>query len=111
MSLAADIHQMVLTTPGVATVYSADPLWLTAVKQVAAKLSPGSQEPPFVVCCEEAADGDKPTLTVRLRIGSDGSVPAPALARSVAGAVRALAAEQNPRAEVKTVVEISTIGI
>ncbi|AIY02835.1 hypothetical protein ART_3236 [Arthrobacter sp. PAMC 25486] len=128
MSLEEEIRQLVLGMGGVATVYAADPMWVTAVKQLGALLGPGGDAAPvpFVVCTEEGADlldtddgafpagaggFTRPVMTVRVRIGTDGSQPAPALARAVAGAVRALVSVQRPEVGVKAVVEVSAIGV
>ncbi|WP_269940011.1 hypothetical protein [Arthrobacter sp. HY1533] len=116
MSLEAEIHQLVLGMDGVAAVYAADPVWLTAVKQLGSLLGPGEAAPvPFVVCSEEADDagvpGAAPAMSVRVRIGTDGSLPAPGLARAVAAGIRTHVAVQRPGVEVKAVVEISAIGV
>lgn len=117
MSLEDEIHQLVLGMDGVAVVYAADPVWLTAVKQLGSLLGPGEAAPvPFVVCSEEADDdagvpGAAPAMSVRVRIGTDGSLPAPGLARAVAAGIRAHVAVQRPGVEVKSVVEISAIGV
>lgn len=116
MSLEDEIHQLVLGMDGVAVVYAADPVWLTAVKQLGSLLGPGEAAPvPFVVCSEEADDagvpGAAPAMSVRVRIGTDGSLPAPELARAVAAGIRAHVAVQRPGMEVKSVVEISAIGV
>lgn len=116
MSLEDGIHQLVLGMDGVAAVYTADPVWLTAVKQLGSLLSPGEAAPvPFVVCSEKADDagepGAAPAMSVRVRIGTDGSLPAPALARSVAAGIRAHLAVLRPGVDVKAVVEISAIGV
>ena len=121
MSIEAGIHELVLGMDGVAVVYAADPIWLTAVKQLGALLGPGSEAAPvhFVVCSEQAAnpadDGAggaaRAAMTVRVRIGTDGSAPAPKVARAVAGAIRALVVAQRPELVVKAVVEVSAIGV
>ncbi|ALO65268.1 hypothetical protein AS189_00665 [Arthrobacter alpinus] len=155
MSLEDDIHQLVLAMEGVATVYAADPVWLSALKQLGSLVDPGSAAAPvpFVVCSEaetaeavsdaddggtrergavalgeasspDAASADgrpvvsdktvltaKSVLTVKIRIGTDGTLPAPAMARSVAGAIRTLVTARQPDAQVKAVVEISAIGV
>ncbi len=117
MTLEEDIHQLVLAMEGVATVYSADPVWLAALKQAASRLGSGGEAAVFVVCCEERldaggmSDGARPTVGVRLRIGSNGTVPAPALARAVAGGIRTFVSGQRPGVDVKAVVEISAIGV
>lgn len=130
MSLEDDIHQLVLAMDGVATVYAADPVWLSALKQVGSLMDPDSSSPrvPFVVCSEEASSeaseaseaserngsgavGGQPVMTVKIRIGTDGSLPAPAMARSVAGAIRTFVIALHPDVQVKAVVEISAIGV
>ncbi|SEE84369.1 hypothetical protein SAMN04489740_2754 [Arthrobacter alpinus] len=112
MSLEDQIHQWVMGLDGVDTVYSADPLWLTAVKQLGALVGAGESATsvPFVVCAEEETD-DRPLMTVKVRIGTDGSVPAPALARSVAAEIRTLVVGQRPEVDVKTVVEVAALGV
>lgn len=154
MSLEDDIHQLVLAMEGVATVYAADPVWLSALKQLGSLVDPGSAAAPvpFVVCSDEvspeelsaeavstdgaSSDADdggtqkrgpgalgeaslvdgassrsRSVLTVKIRIGTDGTLPAPAMARSVAGAIRTLVTARQPDAQVKAVVEISAIGV
>jgi hypothetical protein len=118
MSLEEQIHELVLGLDGVATVYAADPLWLAVAKQVGALLSAGDEAAavPFVVCDvnkggDDAGSGGRPVLTVRIRIGSDGGVPAPALARGVAAAIRAFVAAEHPETGVVVAVEIAAIGI
>ncbi|WP_425862716.1 hypothetical protein [Arthrobacter sp. TWP1-1] len=112
MSLENQIHEWVLGLDGVGTVYSADPLWLTAAKVLGALVISG--EPagavPFVVCVEDEVEGHS-LMTVKVRIGADGSVPAPSLARSVAAEIRSFVAGQRPETDVKAVVEIAAIGI
>jgi len=126
MSLEEELHALVRGLPGVSIVYAADPLWLNVVKAVGAMLGPGSADTqtPYVVCQidagahdggpEGSARGDdvvRPVMTVRLRIGTDGSVPAPALARDVAAAIRAHLAGAEPGMEVVAAVEIAAIGV
>lgn len=111
MTLAHDIHQLVLAMDGVATVYSPDPVWLAAVKQVAARVVDGSPEPHCLVEWENTDDGARPTVCVQLRIGTVGSVPTPELVRSVAARIRALVSERHPEADVKVVAQVSSIGI
>ncbi|MGN5732916.1 hypothetical protein [Arthrobacter psychrochitiniphilus] len=128
MSMEEEIRQLVLSMDGVATVYAADPLWLTTVKRLGLLLEQGTAEPAhFVVCSggiEEfpliettntgyrtAAGDGTGALTVRTRIGTDGSLPAPATARAVADAIRVFATENYPFLSVKAIVEISTIGV
>lgn len=119
MSLEASIHELVLGMDGVAVVYTADPIWLMAMKQLGALLGPGGEAAPvpFVVCTEEApdpaADGGsaRAAMTVRVRIGTGASAPAPGVARAVAGAIRALVSAQRPELDVKAVVEVSAIGV
>lgn len=110
MSLEEEIRERVLNLDGVAVVYSADPLWLTVVKQVGALLSPGDEaaQVPFVVC---QVDGDLPLTTVRIRVGTDGSVPAPAVARDVAASIRSFVGSLHPGSEVVAAVEIAAIGV
>lgn len=112
MSLEDQIHQWVLGLDGVDTVYAADPLWLTAVKQLGALVGAGESAAPvpFVVCAEEEADG-RAVMTVKIRIGTDGSVPAPAMARSVATEIRTIVAGQRPEVDVKAIVEIAALGV
>lgn len=55
--------------------------------------------------------GEAPVMTVRVRIGTDGSVPAPTVARSVAAEIRALVSVQRPELTVKAVVEISAVAL
>ncbi len=108
MSMEEDIRQLVLDVDGVARVYSADPLWKSVARQLGALLGPGEApaEEPFVDCRLEGA-----TLTVRIRVGTDGSVPAPALARTVAAAIRSFVVGQSPDSEVVAAVEIAAIGV
>lgn len=111
MSLEDQIHQRVLHMAGVATVYAADPVWLTAVKSLGALL--GSSETtalPYVVLSEDEREG-QPLLTVKVRIGTDGSLPAPDTARQVAADIRAHLAVHRPDAEVKIMVEIAAVGV
>lgn len=119
MSLEEDIHNVVLGADGVASVYSADPLWLNAVKALGALLGPNGEPAPvpFVVCTEEAglADGagagaTRPVMSVKVRIGTDGTLPAPATARSVAALIRSHVALQRPEVDVRAVVAIAAIG-
>lgn len=94
MSLEEDIHQMVLSMDGVATVYAADPVWLSALKQLGSLMDPdrAAQPVPFVVCSEAASSetdtgdtggtGDagsscRSVMTVKIRIGTDGALRAP----------------------------------
>lgn len=128
MSLEEDIHQMVLSMDGVATVYAADPVWLSALKQLGSLMDPDSaaQPVPFVVCSEAASSetdtgdtggtGDagsscRSVMTVKIRIGTDGALRAPDMARSVAGAIRTFVTALHPDVQVKAVVEISAIGV
>ena len=112
MSLEEEIRELVLGLEGVSIVYAADPLWLTVLKQVGAALSPGDDpaQLPFVVCQMEDGDG-RATMRVQIRIGSKGDVPAPALARSVAAAIRRFIAAARPGLEVVAAVEIAAIGV
>lgn len=112
MSLEEQLRELVRGLDGVATVYSADPLWLTVVKQVGALLSAGEEaaEVPFVVCRVDG-DGETPVMTVQIRIGTDGGVPAPALARGVAAAIREFVGRERPELEVVAAVEIAAIGV
>lgn len=134
MSLEDDIHQLVLAMDGVATVYAADPVWLSALKQVGSLVDSGSAAAPvpFVVCSDAddvgtqergtgtlgaeslgdgGAAGGQLVMAVKIRIGTDGSLPAPAMARSVAGAIRTFVIALHPDVQVKAVVEISAIGV
>ncbi|MFQ4149506.1 hypothetical protein AAGW05_12540 [Arthrobacter sp. LAPM80] len=123
MSLEEDLHQLVLGMDGVATVYAADPLWLTMLKQVGGLLGQGDDAAPvpFVVCSEDGAgdgagDGAEDgthdgIVTVRVRIGTDGAQPAPAVARNVAEGIRAHVSLQRPGTLVRAVVEVSAIGL
>lgn len=130
MSLEDDIHQLVLAMDGVATVYAADPVWLSALKQLGSLVDPDSSSTrvPFVVCSEEVSSetnetngtnetndggavGGQLVMTVKIRIGTDGSLPAPAMARAVAGAIRTFVIALHPDVQVKAVVEISAIGV
>lgn len=123
MSLEDDIHQLVLSLEGVATVYAADPVWLSALKQLGSLVDSGSAAAPvpFVVCSEDASSETsetndrglvgQPVMTVKIRIGTDGSLPAPVMARSVAGAIRTFVSALHPNVQVKAVVEISAIGV
>lgn len=129
MSLEEDIRQMVLSMDGVATVYAADPVWLSALKQLGSLMDPDSaaQPVPFVVCSEAASSetdtGDtggtgsaggsscRSVMTVKIRIGTDGALRAPDMARSVAGAIRTFVTALHPDVQVKAVVEISAIGV
>ncbi|WP_449374517.1 hypothetical protein [Arthrobacter psychrolactophilus] len=112
MSLEEQIHQRVLGLDGVGTVYLADPVWLTAVKQLGALIASGETKAatPFVVCAEEEIEG-RSTMIVKVRIGTDGSVPAPAMARTVASEIRFLVGQTHPDKEVKTVVEVAALGV
>lgn len=119
MSLEEDIHNVVLGADGVAAVYSADPLWLKAVKALGALLGPNGEPAPvpFVVCTEEAGLADesgagatRPVMSVKVRIGTDGTLPAPATARSVAALIRSHVAQQRPEVDVRAVVAIAAIG-
>lgn len=111
MTLAHDIHQLVLAMDGVATVYSPDPVWLAAVKRVAARVVADSPEPLCLVEWENTDDGARPAVCVQLRIGSVGTVPTPDLLRSVAARIRELVSAQHPEADVKVVAQVSAIGI
>ncbi|MFB9165161.1 hypothetical protein [Arthrobacter psychrochitiniphilus] len=122
MSMEEEIRQLVLSMDGVATVYAADPLWLTTVKRLGLLLEQGTEElAHFVVCSggieefplvDTTATGDGTgALTIRTRIGTDGSLPAPATARAVADAIRVFATENYPFLSVKAIVEVSTIGV
>lgn len=136
MSLEEEIRQLVLAISGVATVYAADPIWVTAVKQLGALLGPGDDAGPvpFVVCTEGAEDplalgaddggfpaaaagaagagvAARTVMTVRVRIGTDGLQPAPATARAVAAAIRDLVSARRREVDVKAVVEVSAIGV
>lgn len=112
MSLENQIRERVLELDGVGAVYSADPLWLTAAKALGALVGSGDSAGavPFVVCAEDEIEG-RSLLTVRVRIGTDGSVPSPALARSVAAEIRAFVSGHRPGTDVKAVVEIAAIGL
>lgn len=112
MSLENQIHEWVLGLDGVGAVYSADPLWLTAAKALGALVSSGESAGavPFVVCVEDEVEG-RSLMTVKVRVGTDGSVPSPALARSVAAEIRTFVSGQCPGSDVKAVVEIAAIGI
>lgn len=112
MSLENQIRESVLGLDGVGTVYSADPMWLTTMKVLGALVGSGDSAGavPFVVCVEDSMEG-RSLMTVKVRIGADGSVPSPALARSVAAEIRAFVSGQCPGTDVKTVVEIAAIGV
>lgn len=111
MNLEEQLRELVLGLDGVATVYSADPLWLTVVKQVGALLSAGEEAGvPFVVCRVDT-DGERPVMTVQIRIGTDGGVPAPTLARGVAAAIREFVGQERPELDVVAAVEIAAIGV
>ena len=120
MSLEEDIHQLVLSMDGVATVYAADPVWLSALKQLGSLMDPDSaaRPVPFVVCSEDSSSelsdggpGCRSVMTVKIRIGTDGALRAPDMARSVAGAIRTFVTALHPDVQVKAVVEISAIGV
>lgn len=117
MTLEDDIHQLVLSMEGVAMVYSADPVWLAAARQAASLLGSGGEAAAFVVCREEGPDADgmsdgaRPAVSVRLRIGSNGTVPAPELARAVAAGIRTFVSGQRPEVDVNAVVQVSAIGV
>ncbi|WP_104087188.1 hypothetical protein [Arthrobacter sp. GMC3] len=112
MSLEEEIRELVLDLEGVSTVYSADPLWLNVLKQVGALLLPDDQsaEAPFVVCRLDS-DAQRPVMTVQIRIGTDSQVPAPALARNVAAAIREFVSSRLPETDVVAAVEIAAIGL
>ncbi|ALE04497.1 hypothetical protein AL755_02130 (plasmid) [Arthrobacter sp. ERGS1:01] len=128
MSLEEELHALVRGLPGVSIVYAADPVWRSVVKAVGAMLGPGSADTqmPFVVCQigdggdegpagggrgDVGSGGGRQVMTVRIRIGTDGSVPAPALARAVAAAIRAHVAGAEPGVDVVAAVEIAAIGV
>ena len=122
MSMEEEIRQLVLSMDGVATVYAADPLWLTTAKRLGSLLEQGTAEPAHFVVCSDGIEefplvettntGDGAgALTIRTRIGTDGSLPAPATARAVADAIRVFATENYPFLSVKAIVEVSTIGV
>ena len=112
MSLENQIHEWMLGLDGVGAVYSADPVWLTAAKALGALVISGESAVPvpFVVCVEDEVEG-RSLMTVKVRIGSDGSVPSPALARNVAAEIRSFVSGQCPETDLKAVVEIAAIGI
>lgn len=112
MSLEEDLHQLVLGMDGVATVYAADPLWLNVLKQVGVLLGPDDAGPvPFVVCSEGGGESTSGSLTVRVRIGTDGAHPAPVVARMVAQGIRAHIDAQHQGMLVKAVVEVAAIAL
>ena len=108
MTIEDRIHQLVLGVPGVATVFSADPAWLTVAKQVGALFTPGDEPADimFVACNVEGS-----TLTVRIRVGTAADVPAPQLARAVAAEIRALVRSEQPGLDVVAAVEVSAIAV
>ncbi|ALE93746.1 hypothetical protein AOC05_17750 [Arthrobacter alpinus] len=107
-----EIRELVLGVDGVAIVYSADPLWLTVLKQVGAALSPVDDpaQLPFVVCLRDD-DGGRQIMRVQVRIGTNGAVPAPALARNVAAAIRVFVSARQPEVGVVAAVEVAAIGV
>lgn len=116
MSLEDDVHQWVLDMDGVAIVYAVDPMWRTAVKTLGALLSPAETAGArtFVACSENGGPGSEglsPVLTVKVRVGTDGSVPAPELARTVATGIRTFVASRRPDFEVQVLVQIAAIGV
>lgn len=111
MTLAEYIHHLVLEMEGVGTVYSADPAWLTVVKTLVAEAGSTRESSPCAVHWEKTDDGARPTLRVQLRIGGDGSIPAPDLARSVAGRIRSLVNDRHADVDVKVYVQVSAIGM
>ncbi|MDJ0317964.1 hypothetical protein [Arthrobacter antibioticus] len=121
MSLEDDVHQRVLDMDGVAVVYAVDPTWRTAVKTLGGLLLPAetAAATTFVACSETADPGSEgmrpvltaPVLTVKVRVGTDGSVPAPQLARSVATGIRTFVAPRRPDFEVRVLVQIAAIGV
>lgn len=126
MSLEDDVHQRVLDMDGVAVVYAVDPMWRTAVKTLGGLLSPAETAAAmtFVACSETADPGSDgmrpvltapvltaPVLTVKVRVGTDGSVPAPQLARNVATGIRTFVAPRRPDFEVRVLVQIAAIGV
>lgn len=108
MTIEERIHQLVLGVPGVATVFSADPAWITVAKHVGALLAPGDEpaDITFVACSVEDS-----TMMVRIRVGSQPHVPAPQLARDVAAEIRALVRAEHPGLDVVAAVEVSAIGV
>ncbi|MCZ2401638.1 hypothetical protein IV498_00170 [Paenarthrobacter sp. Z7-10] len=86
MSTADQLHRLVLSVPGVAAVYPADPAWRAPMNRLGAVMAPGTSAPePELVRLR--MDGS--TAHVRIRVGASGDVPAPELARRIAAEIRA----------------------
>lgn len=112
MSVEADIHQLVLGMDGISAVFVVDPLWKNVVSQLGSLLGQdGAGGQLQFVDCSTDSSGANPVMTVRLRIGADGSVPAPALARAVAAAIRTHVKAVQPDVDVVAAVEISAISV
>lgn len=110
MSLENELHALVTEIEGVATVYTVDPLWRSFARQIGAKLSQNSDAAHSFVDLSEENHGDAHVVTVRMRVGSDGSVPAPHVARTVASQIRAHVGAAHPDIHVVAAVEISAIA-
>jgi len=101
----AELRSLILSLAGVYRLYPADPAWKTTVRRIRTALIPGdaSEEPEYV----RITTGATPA-TLSVRVGADGTVPAPALARSVAAALRAALGSEFPEG-LKISVEVSSM--
>lgn len=108
MSIVEALHELVLDVPGVGTVYPADPAWRSTVTTLASVLGPGMPEasPTLVELRIEHS-----LAAVRVRVGANGQVPVPELARNVAAVLRRKLRDSIPQ-EVGTVtVQICSIEL
>ncbi|MFJ6378041.1 hypothetical protein ACIQH9_20265 [Pseudarthrobacter oxydans] len=103
--LEQTVRQAVLSTDGVDRLYPADPTWRAALKGGLA-LATGQQTTPQDVDLKVQAQAP----TVRLRIGVTGTIPAPAVARTVSAVVRQHLLEAFPGQEPQLTVQICAIG-
>lgn len=110
MSLEHELHDLVAGLEGVAAVYIVDPLWKNVARQIGAKLGQNTEVQHDFVQLTHRTEGGAEELTVRMRIGSDGTVPAPRIARAVAAHIRRHVRSQRPGLAVIAAVEISAIA-
>lgn len=110
LSLENELHALVTKITGVAAVYKVNPLWRSLARQLSSRLATSAEDSHAFVDLSEESRGDAHVVRVRMRVGSDGSIPAPDVARSVAAHIRAHICDAHPKIHVVAAVEISAIA-
>lgn len=111
MSLENELHELVKSIEGVAAVYTVDPVWKSLAKQITSRFTSAHEADHAFISCTEENDGGVSIITVRVRLASNGLVPAPHVARTVASYLRDHVSAARPGSHVVTNIEISAIAL